>query len=84
MKLYAALCRLYVFCVRLCASLRNVCGFAYVVRIFQTFMFGFAQCMRRCVGCTDFAYVCVRICAIYAALRRLYVFCVRMCMAFAR
>ena len=64
-------------------ALRNVCGFAWVVWIFRTFVYGFAQCMRLCVGCTAFSYVCVRLCAMYAALRRLYGFCVRFCTAFA-
>ena len=37
----------------------------------------FAQCMRLCVCCTDFTYVCAQIWAMYAALHRLYGFCAR-------
>ena len=45
------------------------------------FCTAFAQCMWLCVGCTDFAYICVRIWAMHAALhtykalRRLYGVC---------
>ena len=42
------------------------------------------NCMQLCVGCTAFAQVCVRLCAMYEALRRLYGFCVRLCTDFAR
>ena len=39
-----------------------------------TFVYRFVQYMQLCVGCTDFAHVCVRLCTLFAALRRLYDF----------
>ena len=44
---------------------------AFCVRLCKTF----AQCMRICIGCTDFAYVCVQFWAMYADLCKLNGFC---------
>ena len=58
---YAALRRLYGFCVRFCMSLRNVSGFAYVIWLLCTFVYDFLQCMQ--------------LVRMYTDLRRLYGFC---------
>ena len=52
------------------------------MRLLRTYLYGFAECMRLCVGCTAFAFVYVydfaqskRLLRTYTALRTLYGFC---------
>ena len=48
-ELYAALRKFYDFDTRLCTALRNVYGFAQIVRILRTFVYGFCALSGLCV-----------------------------------
>ena len=42
------------------------------VHLLCTYVSKILPCMRLCVCCTDFSYFCLRLCAMYRGLRRLY------------